>query len=446
MRCFQRKIIPPSLHTGSNPYPTPDNTPVRLLSVPYDREQGVAPQPRPELTGTISAEADPPGGCDISTSSTSAGIYDCFLPPCVRLFNAHSIVQPGTGSFPDIITGVSTIRQKYPESFLLFTHLPPGFYCALTSAHTHIPHSKSTYIPSIGHLLLHPMPTPPHGFVVSFFTSLHMALLISSQITQKEYLDLVPIAHSIGLPARGSPSIIGQKALARCKEADWAMGLRIGVHRKPPDIPTVVMECGVSQKESDLGLDARQWLLRTVDPESSAADQEGGVRCVVLVKILDGPKRGVEKGGRNTDGELDQDGDSDDEGQGHDDPSAYDSDNSTMALYKHVKAQFEASPNLTALWAGEFTAWIEVWRIDSNRVIKMDDRITLLPAQAGSELVLRRSDFGLQRCEGQKAELRVPLEQLVSDLERHARSGLAYSRWIQSRGPVKTGDFGYIPN
>lgn len=220
------------------------------------------------------------------------------------------------------------------------------------------------------------------------------------------------------------------------------MGFRSGPYRKPPAIPTVVMECGVSEAESDLGLDARQWLLRSLATDTITGDHHPGVKCVVLVKILEGPKlQGMGPGSQhdiNHNCETDTDCDNAD---GPEVLSGHDSDDSTMVLYKHVEAQFVASPGLTAVWAGEFTAWIEVWRMDSNGAIKLEDRITLLPVVPSVELVLRRSDFGLPSQEGQQNELRVPLEPLVSDLARHARSGLAYSRWVRKRGPLHTGDF-----
>ena len=290
--------------------------------------------------------------------------------------------------------------------------------------------SRSTYIPSTEHLLLHPMPTPPHGFVVAFFQEIRTELLLSSQITSAEFRDLVHVAHSVGLPARGSPPIIGKKVPARSKEADWAIGLRVGVHKGQPDIPTLVMECGVSQKESDLGLDARQWLLRS---------DNRGMRCVVLVKILEGPKMQY-LGQSESDMPRDSDTDDPDHDNTQDDLAAYDSDESTISLYEHIKARFVASTALTAAWAGEITAWIEVWRIDSNTGLKMEDRITLLPVQAGAELVLRRGDFGLPTKQGEKNELRVPLEQLGRDLERDARTGLAYARWVRKRSPLDPGN------
>jgi len=274
------------------------------------------------------------------------------------------------------------------------------------------------------------MPTPPHGFVVAFFQEIRTELLLSSQITSAEFRDLVNVAHSVGLPAHGSPPIVGKKVPARSKEADWAIGVRVGVHQGQPDIPTLVMECGVSQKESDLGLDARQWLCRS---------DKRGVRCVVLVKILEGPKvLHMDQRDSDTPSYSDPDGPHHDTTQ--DGLAAYDSDESTMSLYEHVKARFVASTTLTAAWAGEISAWIEVWRMDSNADLHMENRITLLPVQAVADLVLRRSDFGLSSIEGHKNELRVPLKQLVRDLERDARTGLAYSRWVRKRGPVHPGN------
>jgi len=93
------------------------------------------------------------------------------------------------------------------------------------------------------------------------------------------------------------------------------------------------MECGVSQSEQELGLDAQQWLLRSMDTEAVGGDQDRGVRCVVLVKILEGPT--AQPLGQS-------DTDSDDDGS----LPAYDSDESTMAMYKKVKTRFVNFPGL----------------------------------------------------------------------------------------------------
>ena len=250
-----------------------------------------------------------------------------------------------------------------------------------------------------------------------------MELLISSQLTSAECRQLVHVEHAIGLPARRCPPISGKKVPARCKEADWAIGVRVGAHQGQPEVPSMVMECGVSQKESDLGLDAKQWLLRS---------DNQWVRCVVLVKVLEGPKSlDMEQ----SDGDTPPDSHTDGPDNTQDDLDAYDSDESTVSLYQHVKEQFQASPSLTAQWAGQLKAWIEVWRMVSNHP-KMESRITLVPVEPGAELVLQRSDFGLPSKQGQQNELRVSLERLGRDLERDARSGLAYSRWVRKRGPV----------
>jgi len=127
MQSSQRKITPPGQRPFSNPYPTPDNTPGRQLWVP--RDSGTPSSP-PAITA---AEADSLALC----ASKPADTDDYFVPPCIRSFNVRSIEPSG-----DILSGISAIRQQYPESFLLFTHLLPELYGSLISSGGRLPYSK----------------------------------------------------------------------------------------------------------------------------------------------------------------------------------------------------------------------------------------------------------------------------------------------------------------
>ena len=126
MRSSRRKITPPAQHPFSNLYPTPDNTPGHQLWVPRDSAMSSPPGIIPAEAGSLALCPGKPADSD-----------DAFLPPCIRSFNAPSIVPSS-----DILSGVSAIRQQYPESFLLFTHLPPGLYSALISSRGRLPYPK----------------------------------------------------------------------------------------------------------------------------------------------------------------------------------------------------------------------------------------------------------------------------------------------------------------
>ncbi|KAF8437316.1 hypothetical protein BGX38DRAFT_1274143 [Terfezia claveryi] len=156
-------------------------------------------------------------------------------------------------------------------------------------------------------------------------------------ITDDEEDMLVQLEGGVTLPGDGTPmeSFLPGKGAPRTKEADFSLGIKetlpgfIGVFT--PSRPVLVMECGVSERNRDLSADAMQWLQRSGNI----------VRCVILVRIQEGPRTAF----------VQENSDSD-------------SDSSNMAKYQLKEASFFQNQELTAQWAGELSAYAEIWRMN----------------------------------------------------------------------------------
>ena len=275
------------------------------------------------------------------------------------------------------------------------------------------------------------MISPPHALVTSFFRKLLTVLRREGLITDEEEDMIVPLDGGVTLPGKGTPleSFLPGKGAPRTKEADFSLGIQeaipglIGTFT--PSRPMFVMECSVSQSERDLYADAKQWLHRS----------ENIVRCVILVKIKEGPRTP----------------------QGNEDSDS-DSDSSTMAKYQLKEENFFQDQALTAQWAGELSAWVEIWRMNvaTGQAEVQHHHVSFpfpfavevcLTCMGWKELLprstlppvlsLRREDLGLPPAgEGQIDELLVDMSPLVRDLEQTGRPRMAFWRWGNSRRKV----------
>ena len=273
------------------------------------------------------------------------------------------------------------------------------------------------------------MISPPHALVTSFFRKLPTILRRQGLITDEEEDIIVQLDGGVTLPGKGTPaeSFLSGKGAPRTKEADFSLGIQeaipglIGTFT--PSRPVFVMECSVSERERDLYADAKQWLHRS----------ENIVRCVILVKIKEGPTTP----------------------QSREDS---DSDSSTMARYQLKEGNFFQNQALTAQWAGELSAWVEIWRMNvATGQAEVQHHHVSFPFPLAAEacltcmgwkellprpalppiLPLKREDLGLPPArEGQEDELPVDMSSLVRDLEKTGRPRMAFWRWGNARGKV----------
>ncbi|KAF8417919.1 hypothetical protein EV426DRAFT_710105 [Tirmania nivea] len=163
----------------------------------------------------------------------------------------------------------------------------------------------------------------------------------------------------VTLPGNGTPveSFILGKGPARTKEADFSLGVRETiaglVGSFTPSRPTLIMEF------SNI------------------------VRCVIFVRIKEGPRAPH---------------DQEDSG----------SASSTMGMYRLKEASFFQNQVLTAQWAGELSAYAEIWRMNmATGKAEEQYHMELLPRpEYLPVLPLRREDLGLSPViEGKTDEL-----------------------------------------
>ncbi|KAF8443439.1 hypothetical protein BGX38DRAFT_757264 [Terfezia claveryi] len=170
--------------------------------------------------------------------------------------------------------------------------------------------------------------------------------------------------------------------------------------------------------------DAQNWLKQT----------KGKVKCVVLVCIT------KNKFNYNAYGEED-----DEEMDSISDAESTDSTDSSVTHYEALFERFQSSPSLVSSYAGTLTAFIEVWRYDSNakKMVLAQPRVELLPNISEARITFARTDLGFEmREEGAGLnEFEMDLQDLREDLSGEARQLLAYDRYVgraQRRRAVKT--------
>lgn len=309
------------------------------------------------------------------------------------------------------LVGSASIYQRradFPEDSLVFEDVPVRVVEDLQRRYLCC---RGTYYPATRKLILKPMISPPHALVTSFFRKLPTILRRQGFITDDEEDMLVQLEGGVTLPGDGTPmeSFLPGKGAPRTKEADFSLGIKetlpgfIGLFT--PSRPVLVMECGVSERNRDLSSDAKQWLQRSGNI----------VRCVILVRIQEGPRTAF----------VQENSDSD-------------SDSSNMAKYQLKEASFFQNQELTAQWAGELSAYAEIWRMNME-VERAEQQCHLLLPRTGElpMLPLRRGDLGLSPAmEGDQDEILLNMYPLVRDLEQTGRQRLAFWRWGNSRGRV----------